>query len=522
VTEVKQTKPQRLRIHRAPQPQHSTGTVAPPHVDRFCKKFAEVTGWPLKYLDSEAALPPAARLWQSPLIHRPRRSSRLAIGRPDAGCDGRIDLQHAADLADCFAALLAQWEQAITALQDREAELAAGVPIVARSGDAGRLAERLEAVLEAGAASVGCQAAGLYLLDAATTELKLRATWGLPAERLTAPARPLPDAIADLEAMSGHAVVLEDDTLAAYWNVPEPCAAAVCVPISSPSTVLGTLWIFSDESRPFSDDETNRIEIVAGRLAADLEREMLLAEGVESERLRRNLQRAELLQQSQLPTQAPIVDGWEISGLSRAPAGLAGSFYDWWALDSGPVVALLGDAAEKSVAASLVATSTRAAIRAHAEYQSSSAKTLQAANRTLLSGSAGDQYAATGLARLEPKSGRVDLSLAGNVRGMVLHESGWRLLSGRCLPLGVLPEAAYESDRLELAPGETLILYTESLRDAQDHDGHTLGDEGLAHSLLLVAHQSADQISAAAGAAIGEFDTQAEADDLALMVISRR
>lgn len=163
-----------------------------------------------------------------------------------------------------------------TELWRREAELAAGVPVAAHAEERQHLAERLQAVLRCGARVLGCQAAAIYLLDAGTTELKLRASWGLPFDRHLAPARPLEGAVADLEAMAGHAVVVDDLALAAMWSVPEKCGAALCVPLSTPMAILGTLWLFSREPRGFNDDQTEIAEIVAGRVAADLERTMLL------------------------------------------------------------------------------------------------------------------------------------------------------------------------------------------------------------------------------------------------------
>ena len=106
----------------------------------------------------------------------------------------------------------------------------------------------------------------------------MRSCWGLPKRRLLDEARPLHDQLADLEAMLGHAVVLEDPAMFGLWRVPEQCAACVCVPISTPTIPLGTLWIYSKEPRGFNDQETNIIEIVAGRIAADLERETMLRE----------------------------------------------------------------------------------------------------------------------------------------------------------------------------------------------------------------------------------------------------
>jgi GAF domain-containing protein len=177
-----------------------------------------------------------------------------------------------------IAGLLTENSRLEAALAEREAELAAGVPVVVRPRTTTHLAKRLEGVLRGGAESLNCQASAMYLLDDATTELKLRAQWGLGAARLAEPGRPLAGALGDLEALSGHAVVLEDDVLMELWRVPEPCGAAICVPISGPSSVLGTMWLFSAEPRKFSATQTNLAEIIAGRLAAELDREALIAQ----------------------------------------------------------------------------------------------------------------------------------------------------------------------------------------------------------------------------------------------------
>ena len=87
-------------------------------------------------------------------------------------------------VALAIAGLLSEQARLRHALWQREAELAAGVPVAARPDDAVHLAERLAAILKGGADAVGCQAAGLYVLDETTTTLKLRAAHNLPHDRL--------------------------------------------------------------------------------------------------------------------------------------------------------------------------------------------------------------------------------------------------------------------------------------------------------------------------------------------------
>lgn len=180
--------------------------------------------------------------------------------------------------------LLGELHDAQQAVWERDADLAAGVPVRRRNDEDAHLALRLEAILKGGAEAVGCQSTGLYLLDDATSELKLRACWGMPRRKLLEPARPLRGAIADLEALLGHAVVIDDTTLLPHWKVPECCASAVCVPVASPTEPLGTLWAFCDYPRDFTPQQTNLLEIIAGRISVELERDVLLAE---CERVRR-------------------------------------------------------------------------------------------------------------------------------------------------------------------------------------------------------------------------------------------
>jgi hypothetical protein len=174
--------------------------------------------------------------------------------------------------------LLDQLHATETALWRREAELAAGVPVSQRPDEPSHLADRLTSILRSAAELIDGVAVGLYMLDEGTSQLKLRSAWGLPAERLLDNGRPLRGATADLEALVGHAVLLKDAHLVPDWKIPEDYPAGLCVPVSSPTTPLGTLWVFCPSPRDFSHQQVQLLEIIAGRIAAELEREMLLQE----------------------------------------------------------------------------------------------------------------------------------------------------------------------------------------------------------------------------------------------------
>ena len=511
-----------LRIHRESVPEDAAPAEIAISLAALCRDFEKVTGWPLRFVPQGESKTQPDPMWSAPVNPGVGISpGTLIIDRVDTRRGRRTQLAEAIELATTLAQTLGELSQARDALRKREAELAAGVPVVSSPTEEAHLAARLEAVLKAGAEALGCERAALYLLDAATTELKLRSCWGLPPSKLAEPARPLPGAIADLEALAGSAVALEDDALNVYWNVPEVCGAALCVPVSSPTTLLGTLWFYSRQPRPFSDAQTNQAEIIAGRIAADLEREMLLSAGLDAQRMQRQLHEAERLQENQLPRVAPLLDGWEVAGWNEQTCAVGGDFFDWSVLSDGRLAMMLGDALERGVSAALAAASLRTALRTHAEYGGPAGQVLTRVGRTLWTGSAGDLFASALFGQLDPETGELEYATGGRVGMLLLHGGEWRPLTHDELPLATQPDHVYATRKATLAPGAVLIAYSDGVRDAIDHTGRSLGDALLAEALLPHLAAPARELVDRVRDALESHAVNPELDDRTVLVIRR-
>lgn len=235
------------------------------------------------------------------------------------------------NLARAMADMISEAHQWQLALRQREAELAAHVQLTFHEPKNHGLAQLLEHILRSGAKAIQCDAAALYMLDHETSLLKLRSIWGLPEERLTDPPRQLCTALADLEAMLGHAVVLnEGDFYTERWNAPENFVTSACVPVATSTTIHGTLWFYADSHVDFDATALNLLEIIAGRVAVELERTTLLREGHDSMILKRQLTDAEHFLQSLLPRAvAPKGEQWQLAGTASHSKPLAATFYDW-------------------------------------------------------------------------------------------------------------------------------------------------------------------------------------------------
>jgi sigma-B regulation protein RsbU (phosphoserine phosphatase) len=504
-----------------------------PGLDALCRSFERATGWSLRYEGTGAN--DLSATWSAPVdagngaqagqlvLHGAARTAARTTARGvETQSIAGLDLDQVRPLALELSNLLGQLQRTRHALWQREAELAAGVPITAHANEAAHLAERLEGVLRGGAEAVGAQAAALYLLDDATSQLKLRSAWGLPKDRLLEPARPLRGAVADLEALMGHAVVLEDAAMLPHWKTPENFASAVCVPVSTPTIPLGTLWVFCDRVRDFSSEQTNLVEIIAGRLASDLEREMLLQEGVQSKQIERQLQRAAGWQQDRLPSIMPLLDDWQLAGWTSQARGIGGDFYDWCVVPDGALAVAVGDAHGALLEAGLSAASLHTAIKSHELYRHDAGQMLSRLNETLWTASPGDQFASLFYARIDPDSAALEYASAGRVGVIILRADQFEILPAESAPLGTDPDSTFARHQQQLGPGDVLVVVSEGVLGSCLDASQPITEATLANALQPHRHATAEQLVERVRSLLTSHASQPPADDCTVLIVKRR
>lgn len=464
-----------------------------------CRSFEQATGWPLELVSGPVGEMRANLLWTAPielgLKGKPAHLRIAPAGKVLSDPQACASLKRAGGLAGAVAELWRELIASRRALAQREAELATGVPVAVRPTEPQRLVARLEAILQAGAESLNCHAAGLYLLDEATTELKLRASWGLPSERLESPARKLATSMADLEALLGHAVVLTDDLLNDYWHPPEQFGAAVCVPVASSSQQLGTLWVFANDERDFTDRDTNLLEVLAGSLACELERQVLADAALSAREQAAIAQEPGEHAALSCPNVAPLVDGWEVSG-RVSDSRYCGAWYDWFSTADGSLIATLGSARKRGAEGTITAATIRAALRGQASRHKSR---LADINSLVWSTSLGDMQASLLELTVAHEAGTIQFASAGAIRALVINH---RKLQPIAEPTPMLGAVAYDAsaewlsdESIPLAAGKMLVAYAIAGEESIPDDDRTAFELQLADALCTTTRRSADCVA---------------------------
>lgn len=295
------------------------------------ESFCSTTGFQLAFVRSGGTVPTENVVAQIPVEgDSSKMAGRLIVSRRK-GENPRVESTTAVRLAESISATLGEAYRWSFTLRRREAELASlgHYSMIPTEETKDHPAQKISAVLKLACRTVGCEAAALYLLDSGTTVLKLRSLWGLPEERLTDPPRPLSAAMADLEALLGNAVVLNENYLQEEWNAPECFATSLCVPVASETSILGTLWFFSDRKRDFSRRELSALEIVAGRIASELERSALL---IENRRFRLLSRQVETMLEHLTEESSPMIEspeGWRFASRADLTDCVPKTFCQW-------------------------------------------------------------------------------------------------------------------------------------------------------------------------------------------------
>jgi serine phosphatase RsbU (regulator of sigma subunit) len=230
------------------------------------------------------------------------------------------------------------------------------------------------------------------------------------------------------------------------------------------------------------------------------------------------------IQEGLLPKETPYIPGWQLAAALEPARETSGDFYDFIPLPDGHVGIVVADVSDKGAGAALYMALSRTMLRTYAgQYPAQPELVLRAANERILQETHTDMFVTTFYGILEPEAGRLIYCNAGHHPPYLLHADGLEALGRGALPLGILEDTSWEQDTALLAPGDTLVLYTDGVTDARAPDGTLFGHERLLEMIRACRGCEAHDMQEAILDTIHRFvDTAPRFDDLTLLIVARR
>ena len=269
---------------------------------------------------------------------------------------------------------------------------------------------------------------------------------------------------------------LESAALAALRDA----GVRVIVPLVTQGELIGALYLgprLSDQD--YSTDDRRLLSTLAAQAAPAIRVAQLVREqAVEiqaRERLEQEMRVATMIQQQFLPHALPQLPDWQVAAYYGPARAVGGDFYDFIALPDGRIGIVTGDVTDKGVPAALIMARTQSVLRGEAPRLMSPSAVLQRANEILLPEMPARMFVTCLYMILEPATGRLVYANAGHNLPYVRTEHGVVELRATGMPLGLLPGMDYPEHEAVLAPGESVLLYSDGLVEAHDHAGDMFG-----------------------------------------------
>jgi serine phosphatase RsbU (regulator of sigma subunit) len=293
--------------------------------------------------------------------------------------------------------------------------------------------------------------------------------------------------------------------------------AMVVIPIAFADRVFAALVLCNREARRFMAGERTFLAQLADQAAEALERARLYEERAYI---------ARTLQAGLLPERMIDIPGLEVAVRyhSIADGGtVGGDFYDCFDIHPERWLVLVGDVAGKGTAAAVLTGLARHTLRAIALRDEQPTEMLRFLNEALRRQSTESAFCTVGCVRLDRSpGGGFDACLAsGGHPYPLLVRAGGRAedVEVRGTLMGVEAEPVLEQVSLELAPGDTLVLYTDGVVDARDPTGERFGEERLRAAVDAAAGGSAEAVAAAVDEAVAAFEPDLTRDDRAILAL---
>src|SRR5437762_156734 len=244
---------------------------------------------------------------------------------------------------------------------------------------------------------------------------------------------------------------------------------------------------------PFSQNDFVVFKSISEQSAFALYNAIIYSEANEKKRLDHDLAIARDIQRILLPAEAPIVNGFEISGMNVPARQVSGDYFDYIKVDDERLGVAIADVSGKGIPASLIMAICRSVLRSQAIGNPSPADVLQKVNRQLYPGIKEDMFISMAYLVLDQARSGVTLARAGH-DAPLLYKSATGTVE-RVKPPGMVVgiDSGSVFDRMTndynvpIERGDCLFLYTDGVTEALDSAGDEFGVERMIESIQASA-----------------------------------
>jgi sigma-B regulation protein RsbU (phosphoserine phosphatase) len=331
------------------------------------------------------------------------------------------------------------------------------------------------------------------------------------------------------EVIDGRMVVSyfdtdQDQALArAESIIAQHIRSAVCAPLVVGDAVLGVLYIDYVSNRGVVNEDDVRLLAQIARFAAvTLERTRLREEVVAKAVLDEELRTAYKIQSRLLPASLPRLDAYVFAASNRPCKTVSGDYYDVVVRPDGRIYFVIADVSGKGITAALVMSSVATAFQIFTRNDPKPSELMRQINATLAPKTAPTKFVTTVAGVLDPATGVIEFANAGHVPPLLITRDGVQALRSTDIVVGIMPDAKYRDQSLTLGRGDSLVLFTDGVTEAENAEEAQLGLDPILALLDGMHGEEAARLLDAIDTHVNEHIGDAPAgDDVTMLAVTR-
>jgi len=187
-----------------------------------------------------------------------------------------------------------------------------------------------------------------------------------------------------------------------------------------------------------------------------------------------DLQLAAQIHQGLLPAANLAIPGWDVAYHYKPAGVIGGDYFDVLSDGKGGTYFLIADVAGKGVSAAMLTANLRAVFRALIPLGLEVEQLLAHANRLFCESKLPMQYA-TVIFGHASATGALQVVNAGHLPALLVHRDEIKFLESNGIPLGMFTDQQFTATTHNLELGDTLVLFTDGVSEAQDAGGAEYG-----------------------------------------------
>jgi sigma-B regulation protein RsbU (phosphoserine phosphatase) len=342
---------------------------------------------------------------------------------------------------------------------------------------------------------MSCERASIMVADQQTGGMKIRASVGLPDNIPDGVTVRPGEGISGKVFESGHSIIVNEgdpmpaDSLRVRELKEANCFLSVPLKISlqkhGQEQVLGVFNLTRKrQSSMFTASDLKLVSAVAATAATQIHNCRLINAERQRRELEHELELAAKIQLSLLPKEPLRTGALEVGGHCWLARHVGGDLFDYWLVDD-HVCLVIADVSGHDMGAALMAAAFRSVVRSESGHRRSVPGLMAQVNHALFEDLVRSElFISAFYAELELATGEVTFCRAGHPKPLLvqLGEKGWLDTEG--LLLGLQEDGQFEERTARLSRGDTIVLYTDGLLDAQGADRRAFGTDGLRNAAL--------------------------------------